>query len=290
MLIPGLISAVQAFLPFLEKNRAQILSIKKNTFKYGNTDRHQLDVYYPTATPNGKPPILFFFYGGGFSRGDRSGPPPEDLSYACVGAFFASRGFLTVIPDYRLVPNAVYPQPVEDVRDAMIYVVQNVTEGDITKIFMLGHSAGAAHATSLLLAEPSMLQSTTLDRRVKGTALLSCPFHFRGPPVVPAGILHKYYGTEEQRNKSEPFGLLEQASNETIASLPPIILIEAEKEPEDIVLANDDFAKLLAKRTGTKVDRIEAYGHNHISVTFALSSGQGEEWGEQVAKWMSALA
>ncbi|TDL20432.1 alpha/beta-hydrolase [Rickenella mellea] len=282
--------SVQAFLPLLEKNRAQILSVKKNTFKYGDTDRHQLDIYYPATTPNHKPPILFFFYGGGFFHGDRSDPPPEDLSYACFGAFFASRGILTVIPDYRLVPNAVYPQPVEDVRDSMIYIVQNVTEGDPAKLFMLGHSAGAAHAASLLLAEPSMLQSTTLDRRIKGTALLSGALHFRGTPVIPPDILQQYYGTEEQRNKSEPFGLLGSASEETIASLPPVIMITAEKEPEGIVVANDDFAELLAKKTGTSVDRIEADGHNHISLTYALSSGQGEEWGEQVAKWVSAHA
>jgi len=35
-----------------------------------------------------------------------------------------------------------------------------------------------------------------------------------------------------------------------------------------------------------KVDVIEAKGHNHVSLIYALSSGEGEEWADQAAKWI----
>ncbi|KAJ3898005.1 hypothetical protein F5879DRAFT_981769 [Lentinula edodes] len=37
-----------------------------------------------------------------------------------------------------------------------------------------------------------------------------------------------------------------------------------------------------------KVPKIIAAGHNHISITFALMSGQGERWAEEVVDWMKA--
>jgi len=111
-------------MPLLEKNRKIIESVRRETMKYGDTERHmvslspililkgfhliyhrellQLDVYYPPPHEGTKPPILIFVYGGAFIAGDRVFPAPADLIYKCVGAFYASRGFLTIIPDYRL--------------------------------------------------------------------------------------------------------------------------------------------------------------------------------------------
>ncbi len=193
-------AAFNAFLPLLEKNRQNIQSVRRETMKYGNTQRHmvsgvpiltarkywltshvQLDVYYPPTSTDIKPPILIFAYGGGFTSGDRIRPPPADLVYACVGAFFASRGLLTVIPDYRLLPEIKYPQPVEDVRDALVFAVQHLGDaGDTDKIFLYGHSAGASIMTSMFLHEPALLVDADVLKRVKGVVSLGAPVRVRG--------------------------------------------------------------------------------------------------------------
>ena len=47
-------------------------------------------------------PLLVFFYGGNWERGAKA-------DYAFVGQAFASRGYVTAIPDYRLYPQVRYP-------------------------------------------------------------------------------------------------------------------------------------------------------------------------------------
>lgn len=115
----------------------------------------QLDVFYPEPSTDGKkPPILIYIYGGGLTSGERTLNAPLDLVYRNCGAFFASRGILTVIPDYRLAPQAVYPEPVEDIRDAFRYVVANLGEvGDASHVFLTGHSAGGTLLLSMFLSE-----------------------------------------------------------------------------------------------------------------------------------------
>jgi acetyl esterase/lipase len=59
---------------------------------YGSHARHRLDVYEPeTADRNG--PVAIFYYGGGWTEGERA-------YYAFIGAALASRGITTIIPDY----------------------------------------------------------------------------------------------------------------------------------------------------------------------------------------------
>lgn len=91
--------AANIFVPILETKQADIQATKKETYQYGPTERHKLDVYYPPKTPtSGHPHILFFSYGGGFYMGSRSLPAPADIIYSNLGAFFSKRGFITVIP------------------------------------------------------------------------------------------------------------------------------------------------------------------------------------------------
>jgi len=269
--------------------------------KYGNTQRHmvsgvpiltarkywltshlQLDVYYPPTSTGTKPPILIFAYGGGFTSGERIRPPPADLVYACVGAFFASRGLLTVIPDYRLLPEIKFPQPVEDVRDALVFAVQHLGHAcDTDNIFLYGHSAGASIMTSMFLHEPALLVDADVRKRVKGVVSLGAPFVFEGPATQ---TILQYYGDAYERLC--PYGLLKNASKETLALLPPLYVMRSEKEPPGLVVSHDKFVELLRER-GVKDVKVDiAQGHNHISPGLALSSGEGEEWGNNLVSWV----
>lgn len=52
----------------------------------------QADVYWPPSGESSSAPLLVFVYGGGFRSGARVFPPPHDLTYRNVGAFFAKQG------------------------------------------------------------------------------------------------------------------------------------------------------------------------------------------------------
>ncbi|KLO12392.1 alpha/beta-hydrolase [Schizopora paradoxa] len=290
VLLGTLQPSIEAFSPLLEKRREVIESVKRETFQYGATERQSLDVYYPAASEtNKKPPILIYVYGGGFTTGERIYPAPLDLVHKNVGAFFAARGILTVIPDYRLSPQAVYPDPVEDVRDAFRYVVANLTEvGDTSRIFFAPHSAGGSIVLSMLLSEnPRFVELGEMKAHIRGVAPRGAGYHYdyKVIPKVVWPMMDKFYGSEELAGQRTPLQLLKVASMETLDSFPHLFAMRSENEPPYII-PETEFVALFEQRTGRKVEINTAKGHVHMSAHLALNSGEGEEWGEDLANWV----
>jgi arylformamidase len=101
-----------------------------------------LDVYTPDPAQPGSP-VMVFVHGGGFRVGDKASskdldPKPE---------YFTSKlGYIFVSTNYRLLPEGRYPQNVQDLANALAWVSENIAEfgGDPDRIFLMGHSAGAA--------------------------------------------------------------------------------------------------------------------------------------------------
>ena len=75
---------------------------------YGSGPRQRLDVYVPEQAGTNRP-VVIFWYGGSWSSGSRS-------QYRFVGAALAERGFVTVLPDYRLYPKVKFPEFLVDDR------------------------------------------------------------------------------------------------------------------------------------------------------------------------------
>ena len=73
----------------------------------GDEPRQRMDVLGPTAAPTGPWPVLVFFYGGGWDSGSR------DL-YGWAAQALAAQGFVVALPDYRVVPQVVFPAFIED--------------------------------------------------------------------------------------------------------------------------------------------------------------------------------
>ncbi len=75
---------------------------------FGPDPRHKLDVYVPDNVPAGtRLPVVIFFYGGGWVDGARG-------DYAFAGRAFAAQGFVTIVADYRLVPEVRFPAFLQD--------------------------------------------------------------------------------------------------------------------------------------------------------------------------------
>ncbi|KAF7789149.1 hypothetical protein EIP86_000086 [Pleurotus ostreatoroseus] len=289
------VEANQAFAPLLRANEKEILSYKSKTFKYGATDRHQLDVYFPHANTTGSAPILFYVYGGGYAQGARVLDPPNELKWKNVGAFFAKQGFVTVVADYRLFPAIKFPDPIVDIRDALAWMVANIDEvnegasvqGDASRIFVLGHSAGGAIVSSLVLI-PDLVPSA-LRKRIAGVVLHAGGYDFRGVPMLPPPILRGYHGeTDDEVRKTEPLGLLENAPAEVLSNLPPILAVIGELDFPPVIVSHGTFVKTLREKVASPVDVLVLEGHNHSSPYNSLLSGEGEQWGLNVVKWLKA--
>ena len=141
---------------------------------YGEDSRQKLDVYAPTDGPaTAKRDVVVFVYGGSWDNGSRS-------NYSFAGRAFAARGYLTVIGDYRLVPDHPYPDFVQDTASVVAWAHRNAARfgGDPDRIFLVGHSAGAYNAAMVAFA-PSFLQAEGVSPQVvKGFAGLAGPYDF----------------------------------------------------------------------------------------------------------------
>ncbi|KAF9017990.1 alpha/beta hydrolase domain-containing protein [Hymenopellis radicata] len=291
-----LFPTVGSFLPLLEAKKEAILKTPKRTFAYGPTPRHKLDIYYPPESSlEGQTKILVFCYGGGFTSGSRTLPAPAELAYGNLGMHFSRQGFITIIPDYRLSPEVKHPEQATDIRDALLWVVENpqsllfngVTNPDIDSFYVMGHSAGAVNVFTML-ALPE-LYSDVLHPKIGGVILFSAAYTYDATNLrtVQAGTVKEYFGGDA--TSKLPLSLLQAADANRVASFPRILLGVSQRDPQSFLDGSKIFSDALVAR-GVKHEEFIAQGHNHISVTFCLGTGEGEDWAADVARWISSTA
>ena len=137
--------------------------------RYGNEQRQQLDIYMPERIVAGSP-VVVFFYGGSWKRGEKG-------NYAFVGHSLSSKGFITVIPDYRLYPDVTFPTFVEDGAKVLAWVSEHLVQAH-NGVVVMGHSAGA-HTAALLALDKSYLEVTEQPSSIiSGMIGLAGPYGF----------------------------------------------------------------------------------------------------------------
>lgn len=87
-----------------------------------------------------------------------------------------------------------------------------------------------------------------------------------------------------------PIALLNQAPEDLLKDFPETIMLVSEREPEGFAASNEELKGALEKKLGRQIPLTVLKGHNHASPHWALWSGAGEEWGEEVAKWVHEKA
>ena len=156
---------------------------------YGPDPRQRLDVYVPRVDGAQALPVIVFFYGGGWQEGDRG-------SYLFMAEALASRGFVVVIPDYRVYPQARYPVFIEDGARAVAWVTANIGahRGDPKRLVLMGHSAGA-HIAAMLAYNRRFLDPSS-RAAIKAFVGLAGPYDFKPSEAVIEKILAAEGGSE----------------------------------------------------------------------------------------------
>ena len=141
---------------------------------YGDHPQQRLLAYRPAGSGAAASlPVLVFFHGGGWHSGR-----PED--YAFVARNFAPEGFVVVNAGYRLNEAGRYPAMLEDSAAVLRWVRDHAAElgGDPSRIYLMGHSAGAYNAIMLAL-DPQWLAGEGLPPdTIKGAIGLAGPYDF----------------------------------------------------------------------------------------------------------------
>lgn len=139
---------------------------------YGQGPRRKLDVYSPRDVQNA--PVAVFFYGGSWQSGDKQ-------AYTFVASALAARGIVTIVPDYRLYPEVHYQGFLSDGAKAVRWAKDHALEygGDPSKLFLIGHSAGAYIAAMLALDDEWLVKEDLSPARdLKGFVGISGPYDF----------------------------------------------------------------------------------------------------------------
>ncbi|HYN38570.1 MAG TPA: alpha/beta hydrolase [Rhodospirillales bacterium] len=225
---------------------------------YGPDVRQRLDVYTPSGlrtaarTPA---PVVVFFYGGSWSGGRRAW-------YRFVGEAFTRRGYIVVIPDYRVYPEVRFPTFVEDGAAAVAWVRTHAADfgGDPDRVFLMGHSAGA-HIAALLVTDRRYLAAQGIDERaVRGMIGLAGPYAFDPSQYASTRPI---FASAPEIESTQPVSFVEGGE-------PPMLLLHGASDRT--VFPVNSFA--LADRiraTGGTVDVIEYRGMGHIRIVLELA-------------------
>lgn len=221
---------------------------------YGADPRQALDVFRPHDRAKGHP-VLIFFYGGGWAKGSRR-------DYGFAARAYAARGFVVVLPDYRLVPQVRFPGFLQDGAAAVRWTRDHIAEygGDPARISLGGHSAGAYNAVMLALDTRWLRGAGVNPKIVRATAALAGPYDFY-PWDSPRAI--EAMGQAPDPRATQPINFVR-------ADAPPLWLgygsADKTVKPRNSVV----LAKAL-KAKGAEVVAREYPGMSHEGIVMALS-------------------
>lgn len=221
---------------------------------YGPHERHRLDIYRQRDA-TGPQPVMVFIYGGAWDSGDRR-------AYDFVGRAFAARGLVTVIADYRLVPEGRYPGFLEDNAAALAWVAREIPAygGLPDRLFIAGHSAGAYNAAMLGL-DRRFLDAAGADAVAPlGVIGLSGPYDFL--PLDVASTIAAF-GHVEGLEATQPI-------HHARADAPPMLLIHG--TGDDTVYPRNSIALASAMtEAGGSAELMLLEGEDHAATLITLS-------------------
>ena len=225
---------------------------------YGELPRQKLDVYQPKIglnSPNKKPPVVLFFYGGSWDSGSK-------LDYKFAAEAFTSNGFITVVPDYRVYPEVLFPAFMADPALAAKWVKDNIAKfgGDPNRVFLAGHSAGAHIAVMLGVNAEYLATQKLKPTDFAGTIGSAGPYDFL---PLKSARLKEIFGPEESLWKSQPINYVDGKN-------PPMLLLVGLKD--GTVWPRNTFnlaAKI--KQKGGEVQVVEFPNYGHIDMAAKLA-------------------
>ncbi|MDH3742017.1 MAG: alpha/beta hydrolase [Hyphomicrobiales bacterium] len=219
---------------------------------YGDHPRHKLDIYSP-ADGKTVQAIVIFIYGGGWDSGQRQ-------MYGFVGSSLAARGYLAIVPDYRLFPEVRYPDFMADISAAYQWVVTEKAANSEVPIIMMGHSAGA-HMAALLTYDTRYIDSCDTSLvRPHGFIGMSGPYGFDAKAHERTKDI---FSTAHSEHEVKPVARVTQGA-------PHALLFHGRKDTTVLTLNAIRLREAL-QAAGSDAEVVEIEQAGHLGPLFALS-------------------
>lgn len=226
---------------------------------------HRLD-FYRTNTPHA--PLLVFAHGGGWDSGDKQARAGGADIYANIGRFYAARGIAVAVIDYRLQPQTDWRGQVSDVRAAVRWVRAHAGEegGDASRIFLMGHSAGA-HLVAFVA-----LDSASAATPVQGVISVSgAGLDLTDARTYALGEDVRYYAKRFRgADATDAWKAAASPVRQVTRAAPPFLVMCAAGESKGLQRQAEVLAEALAA-AGVPVRKVEVPGESHARMVLALT-------------------
>ena len=214
-----------------------------------------LNIWSPKESGTEPLPVVVFIYGGGWRDGAKD-------QYAFVGRALANRGYMVVLPDYRLFPKTRFPGFLEDSAKALAWVEDNIGQygGDTKRIFLSGQSAGAYNAMMLALDPQWLGREGKSPDLIRAVAALAGPYDFYPFDSV----------TTKQSFGEYPDPDMTQPINFVRADAPPLWLStgtdDTQVKPRNSKTLHDTIVE-----AGGRAEYVEYPGIGHLEIMMAVA-------------------
>jgi acetyl esterase/lipase len=229
--------------------------IVRSGIVYGDHERNAFDVFLP-ETMTTPPPIVLFAHGGAFVSGHRN---RTEQIYSNVLYYLARHGIAGINIGYRLANHGTYPAATDDIAAVVAWAHEHAAEygWDPARIFLMGHSAGAAHAGSYAY-DPRFRPAD--GTKLAGMIVVSGRVRIDNLPENPnAGKVEVYYGPDASKfDDCSPVAHIDKDSIPTF-----VAWAEFENPLIDVYCAELVYRLAHAKRKAPPSMWLS--GHNHTS-------------------------
>jgi acetyl esterase/lipase len=210
------------------------VSYQSNTVKTASVTP-KLNVFVPRKSKATALPVLIFVHGGNWNSGRKG-------TYDLLGRNFASKGVITVIPDYTLSPNANYDTMTKQIAAVIKWTKKNISQykGNPDQIFITGHSAGG-HLGALAVMSPKYgIDPKTISGVILNDAagLDMKNYLEENPPTTQDDYLTTWTSNPEKWRDASPIYFLDK-------NTPPFLIYVGDKTYNSIKIANSRFVSAL---------------------------------------------
>lgn len=222
---------------------------------FGDEPGQVLTVSRPDDPGRGLRPVVIFIHGGSWAKGHA----PD---YAFVGRNLAAGGYIGVSAGYRLVPGGEFPAMLEDGAAATKWVVDNIADfgGDPSRIYLMGHSAGAYNAIMLAL-DPRWLDDAGVSpAAIRGAIGLAGPYDFL--PLDSESTINAF-GEAADLSATQPITFARKDA-------PPLLLLTGDADTTVRPRNSITLAKAMTD-AGQPTEVRQFPGMSHSAIVMALS-------------------
>ncbi len=220
--------------------------------KYGFSEQY-LDLYIPDRESF---KVFVYMHGGGITAGDK-----RDAE--AVGKYVAEQGVAFVSVNYRMYPQATYPQFICDAAEAVAWVYKNIGEYGTSEGIYIGGSSAGAYISMMLCFDGKYLAPYKIpDEVIKGY------IHDAGQPTTHFNVLRER-GIDSRRI------IVDDAA-------PLFHIGEAEKYQPMLFIVSDNDIKNRFEQTQLVLSTLRHFEYDEIKIHYRLMHGNHCEYSKTV--------